>query len=173
VRSMVLDANQLQSDLKAGRKRLLSVIDGLSEEQFRRRPKTAGAAADDWSIAEIIAHLLSQERLRAGRIAVALEDDGAAIVPSPPEMHEQDARAGRSAPVPQLINELRASRLEVERLLERASKTEGGLDRGVEHPLRGRETIGYLIREKIIEHESEHIAQIESVKQTLAQAPSA
>jgi hypothetical protein len=169
----MVDANQLQSDLKAGRKRLLSVIDGLGEEQFRRRPKTAGATAGDWSIAEILAHLLSQENLRAGRIAVALEDDGAIIVPSPPEMHEQDARAGRSAPVSQLIDGLSASRLEVEGLLERASRTEGGLDRGVEHPVRGRETIGYLIREKIIAHESEHIAQIERVKQTLAQAPSA
>jgi hypothetical protein len=170
---MVLDANQLQSDLKAGRERLLSVIEGLSEEQLKRRPKTAGAPADHWSIAEILAHLLSQEKLRAGRIGIALEDDGAVIVPSRPEMHEQDARAGRSAPIPQLIHGLLASRREVERLLERASRTEGGLVRGVEHPLRGHETIGYLIREKIIEHEFEHIAQIERVKQTLAQAPSA
>jgi DinB superfamily len=170
---MASEAHQLQSDLKAGRERLLSVIDGLSEGQSKRRPKTAGATAEEWSVAEILAHLLSQENLRAGRIAVALEDDGAAIVLSPPEMHEQDARAGRSAPVPQLINGLRASRLEVERLLERASRTEGGLDRGVEHPLRGRETIGYLIREKITAHESEHVTQIERVKQTLAPAPSA
>jgi hypothetical protein len=170
---MATDAHQLHSDLKAGRERLLSVIAGLSEEQFRRRPKTAGAAADDWSIAEILAHLLSQEKLRAGRIAIALEDDGAVIAPSPPEMHEQDARAGRSIPVPQLIDGLLASRREVETLLERVSKTEGGLARGVEHTQRGRETIAYLIETKIIEHETEHTDQIERVRQTLTQAPTA
>jgi hypothetical protein len=169
---MTSGANLLQSDLKASRERLLSVIAGVSEEQSKRRPKTAGAPADGWSIAEILAHLLSQEKLRAGRIAIALEDDGAVIAPSPPEMHEQDARAGRSAPVSQLIHGLLASRREVEGLLERASGTEGSLDRGVVHPQRGRETIAYLIQGKIIEHEAEHTAQIGSIKQTLAQAPS-
>jgi uncharacterized damage-inducible protein DinB len=170
---MASDAHRLQSDLKAGRERLLSVIAGLSEEEFRRRPQTAAAAADDWSIAEILAHLLSQEKLRAGRIAIALEDDGALIASSPPEMHEQDARAGRSAPTSQLIDGLSASRQEVDRLLERASRTEGGLARGVEHPKRGRETIAYLLETKIIEHEAEHTAQIEGVRQNLVRAPSA
>jgi hypothetical protein len=170
---MASDAHQLQSDLKAGRERLLSVIAGLSEEQFRRRPQTEGAAADDWSIAEILAHLLSQEKLRAGRIAIALEDDGALIAPSPPEMHDRDARAGGSAPISQLIDGLSASRQEVERLLERASRMDGGLARGVEHPQRGRETIAYLLETKIIEHETEHTDQIEQIKRTLTRAPSA
>jgi hypothetical protein len=169
---MTSGANLLQSALKASRERLLSVIAGVSEEQIKRRRKTAGAPADGWSITEILAHLLSQEKLRAGRIAIALEDDGAFIAPSPPEMHEKDARTGRSAPILQLIHGLLASRREVEGLLERASGTEGGLDRGVVHPQRGRETIAYLIQAKIIEHEAEHTAQIERIKQTLAQAPS-
>jgi hypothetical protein len=164
--------DQIQGDLKAGRERLLRVIAGVSEEQFKRTPNTAGATAEGWSIAEILAHLLSQEKLRAGRIAIALEDDGAVIAPSPPEMHEQDARTGRSAPIPQLIHGLLASRREVEGLLERAAKAERGLDRGVVHPQRGHETIAYLIQGKIIEHEAEHTAQIERIKQTLAQAPS-
>jgi hypothetical protein len=172
VRTTASDARQLQTDLRAGRERLLRVIAGVSEEQYRRRPETP-ATADRWSIAEVLAHLLSQEKLRAGRIATALENDGAIIDPSPPEMHDKDARAGRSAPVPQLIHGLLASRREVEGLLERAAKAERGLDRGVVHPQRGRETIAYLIEAKIIEHEAEHTAQIERIKQTLAQAPSA
>jgi DinB superfamily len=158
-------ADQLQSDLRSGRQRLLSLIAGVSEEQFKWRPGTA----NDWSIPEILAHLLSQEKLRAGRIAIALEDDGAVIEPSLPEMHEQDARAGCSMPVPQLVHRLLASRREVETLLERAGSIEGGLDRGVQHPQRGRETIAYLIQKKIIEHEAEHADQIERVKQALAQ----
>jgi hypothetical protein len=165
--------DQIRSDLRADRERLLRVIAGVSEEQFRRRPNTAGATADGWSIAEVLAHLLSQEKLRTGRIAIALENDGAIIDPSPPEMHQKDARAGRSAPVPQLIDGLLASRRDVEGLLERAVKAERGLDRGVEQPLRGRETIAYVIQAKIIEHEAEHTDQIERNKQTLAQAPSA
>jgi DinB superfamily len=169
---MASGANLLQVDLKAGRERLLSVIAGLSEEQLKRRPETP-ATADDWSIAELLAHLLSQEKLRAGRIAIALEDDGAVIAPSPSEMHVQDARAGRSVPVPQLIDGLLASRREVEKLPERAARTEGGLDRGVEHPPRGRETVAYLIKAKIIEHEAEHTDQIERIQHALAQAPSA
>jgi len=157
----------LREELRAARSRLLDAIAGVGEEQFKRRPAAAGGEPG-WCIAEVLAHLLSREKLGTGRIALALERDGAIAEPSTPEQREQDARAGRGAPVPMLVHGLLAARRELERLLERAGAIDGGLARGVVHPHRGRESVAWLLREKIIAHEREHTAQIEAIKAALA-----
>ncbi len=114
----------------------------------------------------MLAHLLQQEKLRAERIEVALREDGAAITASDPEAHREGARVGRVAPVPQLIHGLLASRRQIEKLLEEAQTLSGGLERAVEHPVQGRQTVAWMLREKVIEHEQEHVAQIEALKAT-------
>ena len=164
----------LRRDLAASRERLLSAIAGVSEEQFKRRtppPSPLSLRGDvekaqepQWSIAEVLAHLLQQEKLRADRIAVALREDGAAITPSDPEAHREGARAGRVAPVPQLIHGLLASRRQIEKLLDQAEALPDGLERGVLHPVEGRQTVAWMLREKVIEHEQEHVAQIAALK---------
>ncbi|HEX5367818.1 MAG TPA: DinB family protein, partial [Dehalococcoidia bacterium] len=121
-----------------------------------------------WSIAEVLAHLLQQERLRAERIGVALREDGVGITPSDPEAYREGARAGRVAPVPQLIHGLLASRRQIERLLDEAEALQDGLERGVQHPLMGRQTVAWMLREKVIEHEREHVEQIEALKASQA-----
>lgn len=147
--------------LATGRARLLDAISGVTEEQFKRRPADGG-----WSIAETLAHLLATERLRAGRIRLAFEQDGAVIEPSDPEAHEAQARAGRIAPVPQLIHGLLASRREIETLLQDAIRA-GALDRAVVHPVHGRQTIEHMLTEQVIAHEAEHVASIEGLKAAL------
>ena len=117
-----------------------------------------------WSIAEVLAHLLQQERLRAERIATALRQDGVVVVPSGAEARREGARAGRVAPVPQLIHGLLASRRQIEKLLDEAEAVRSGLDRAVVHPVRGRETVASMLRKQVIEHEQEHVAQIEKLK---------
>ena len=163
------DAAALRRDLQAGRARLLAVVSGVSEQEFKRRPP-AGPTTDgpNWCIAEVLAHLLQQEKLRAARIATALDQDGAIITPSTDEEHYEAARAGRASPVPQLIHGLLASRREIEKLLERAESIEGGLDCAVEHPKFGRQTVEWILREKVIAHEEEHAQQIEAIKIALA-----
>jgi uncharacterized damage-inducible protein DinB len=167
---MTSEAESLRQSLAAVRARLLETISGVSEEQFKKRPAApADEAAPTWCIAEVLAHLLQQERLRASRIALALQQDGAKITPSPDEEHFEAARAGRGAPVPQLIHGLLASRREVERFLDEASRLEGGLQRTTLHPQLGPQTIAWILEAKIIDHEAEHIAQIEAIKAALAE----
>lgn len=161
----------LSSALTEGRERLLRAVAGVSEEQFKRRPPTEPDAAPEWSIAEVLAHLLYSERLRCKRIALALRDDGATIAAAPPDADAEATRAGRVAPVPQLIHGLLASRRELEHLLDQAGAVEGGVERAVVHSRRGRETIGWMLREQVIEHEAEHVAQIEALRPAVGAPP--
>ena len=164
------DVDDLRQSLAAVRARLLETISGVSEEQFKKRPAAPpDESAPNWCIAEVLAHLLQQERLRASRIALALQRDGIEITPSPDEAHYEAARAGRASPVPQLIHGLLASRREIERLLADASTLEGGLDRTTLHPRLGAQSIAWILRAKVIDHEAEHIAQIEAIKTALGQ----
>ena len=160
--------DDLRAALGAGRERLLQVISGVSEDQFKKRPPAPADGTPAWCIAEVLAHLLQQERLRAERIRLAIEQPETVITPSTDEVHYEAARAGRGSPVPQLIHGLLASRREVERLLDQAASLEAGLQRAVIHPRLGRQTIAWIVREKLIAHEAEHVAQIEAVKAALA-----
>jgi DinB superfamily len=168
------DIEKLRAAMSSGRARLLDVISGVSEEQFKKRPPApTDGAGPNWCIAEVLAHLLQQERLRASRIAMALRQDGAVIEPSSEEEHYEAARAGRASPVPQLIHGLLASRREVERLLDQASTVPGGLQRTTRHPQLGPQAIAWILRAKVIDHEAEHVAQIEAIKQALLTQTSA
>jgi len=168
------DAESLRRELQAGRERLFAVVSGVTEQEFKRRPPTEpGADGPVWCIAEVLAHLLQQEKLRVERIAAALEQDGATITPSNDEEHYEAARAGRASPVPQLIHGLLASRRAIEKLLEGATAIDGGLERSVIHPKLGRQTIAWMLREKVIAHEEEHAQQIEAIKIALSEVKTA
>jgi hypothetical protein len=169
------EVDDLRAALSSGRELLLQSISGVSEDLFKRRPPIVeGEDGPNWCIAEVLAHLLQQERLRAERIGLALEQDGVEITPSSEEVHYEAARAGRGLPVPQLIHGLLASRREIERLLDNAVAIEGGLDRATLHPHHGRQTVAWILREKVIAHEAEHVVQIEAIKAALAaQQPAA
>jgi len=156
---------ELKQGLEAARQRLLRALAGVTEEQFKRRPPVASGDEEPWSIAEVLSHLLASERLWCARIALALDKDGSAVTPSPPEAHAAGARAGRSVPVPQIIHGLLASRREADLLIDRAATMEGGLARAVWHSrLEARLTIEWMLQEKVIDHEQEHGAQIESLR---------
>jgi hypothetical protein len=157
----------LTAALASGRERLLRAISGVSEDQFKKRPPAATDGTPAWCLAEILGHLLQQERLRAERIRLAIEQPEVVITPSTDDVHLEAARAGRGSPVPQLIHGLLASRREVERLLDQAATLDGGLDRAVIHPRLGRQTIAWIVHEKLIAHEAEHVTQIEAVKAAL------
>jgi hypothetical protein len=163
------DVEELHEALTSVRARLFETIAGVSEEQFKKRPPAVGDDGPAWCIAEVLAHLLQQERLRASRIALALQQDGVSITPGTEEEHHEAARAGRASPVPQLIHGLLASRREVERLLDGAAALEGGLARTTTHPRLGAQNVAWILREKVIAHEAEHIAQIEAIKAALAE----
>lgn len=163
------EPEDLRRSLDAVRARLLETISGVSEEQFKKRPPTHDASdGPNWCIAEVLAHLLQQEKLRAERIRFALQQDGVVITPAGEEMHYEAARAGRAAPVPQLIHGLLASGREVKRLLDQAGSIERGLDRTTTHPRLGPQSVRWILKAKIVDHEAEHVAQIEAIKAALA-----
>jgi hypothetical protein len=117
----------------------------------------------------VLAHLLDFEKLYAGRIAQALRQPGSPLAPSDAAQHDAAARAGRVAPVPQLIHGLLASRRQLERLLDEAGRIEEGIGRFVVHAARGPLTIADMVRRYGIEHEAEHAAQIEALRAAMEQ----
>lgn len=154
------DAAALGRELSAQRARLFAAIAGVGEQDLKRRPAEGG-----WSIAEVLAHLLATERLWAGRIELALKDAGARVEPREPAQREEEARAGRLAPVPQLVHGLLATQRDLERLLKQAARQQA-LDRWLVHGARGRVTVAEMLRDAV-EHVREHAAQIEALRQGL------
>ena len=160
--------DELQQGLAASRGRLLSLIAGITEEQFKRRPGPISNDPEPWSIAEILAHLLWQELMWSGRLGLTLQEEHPEISPSPPELHREEAAKGRRAPVPQLIHGLLASRRAAEKSL--AAIEDASLDRKAWHPRLGENlTVEWMVR-KMIDHENEHCAQIEGLRQWLGVA---
>jgi hypothetical protein len=164
--------SDLRRDLAAGRERLLATIAGVSEEQFKRRPQ-ATAGEPNWSIAEILSHLLYSERLWATGLALALTQNAVKIQAGSLEAREEDARRGRMAPVPQLVHGLLASRRQIELLLDQAEALEDGLDRYVLHPGDGRYTVEWMVREKVIASEAAYVERIEALRDVMGIAASA
>lgn len=152
----------LSSRLAESRRLLLEAISGFDEEDFRGRPEP-----NQWSAAETLAHLLDWEELLNSRIALALEKDGADLIPTTDEEHDAKAGLGLRAPVPQLIHGLQASRRRNGKLL--GAMKPGDLDRCLMHPVRREMVPVAAMVEKLIVHEEEHAAHI-AVLHSLARA---
>ena len=75
-------------------------------------------------------------------------------------------RAGRIAPVPQIIHGLLAARRDLERLLEAVGLRDDGLYLTVLQPVRGVLRIEWMVR-KVIDHEKEHVGQIEALRSSV------
>jgi hypothetical protein len=154
----------LRQRLGESRERLLRVISGVTEQQFKQRPP---ATADDprpWCIAEVLAHLLLTEEAWTRCIEAALAEDGAEVLaPSAASLDDQ-ARARRMAPVPQLIHGLLAARRELERQIGRAA--EATAERSVRHSELGVLTVK-AIAGRCADDELAHAARIEALRLTV------
>jgi hypothetical protein len=155
----------LLAELRAGREQLLAVVAGVSEEQFKRRPSVeAAATAGDWSIAEVLAHLLACEQRQCDRLDALLRGEDAPDPGLSAEESAAEARQGRAVPVPQIIHGLLAARRRLERALG------AGDDTPAEPAGDLPSTAVDLVRADVIGHEAEHRQQIEAVKQALGAA---
>jgi hypothetical protein len=144
----------------------MRAVSGVSEQQFKRRPEPTAEDAEPWCIAELLAHILDFEQLWTGRIAQALAAPESDVTPSDEAQHEAARRAGRGAPVPQLIHGLLAAHRELDRLVDRAEAADG-LERAVLHPARGRLTVAWMLEAYGIEHLAEHTATIEEIREAV------
>ena len=159
-----------RSRLQQSRERLLAAISGITEEQFKRRPAASESDPRPWCIAEVLAHLLLTEREWSRCIALALSDDGVAVTSPAQTAVEEQTRASRMAPVPQLIHGLLAARRDLERRLDVASASDA-LDRTVQHAETGIMTLEAMA-DRCVANEAEHIAQIEALRVQVGARPS-
>ncbi len=163
----VASAAQLRRELTDSRESLLQAISGVSEQQFKRRPESTPEDNQPWCIAEVLTHLLLDEQVWTARIAIALASDGAEVLPTDREEQSANVRAGRLAPVPQIIHGLLAARRDLDKLLAQVEQRDGGLGLSVHQPERGVLTIDWMVR-KVIGHETEHVSHIEAIKESMA-----
>jgi hypothetical protein len=105
--------------------------------------------------------------LWATAIALAASNDGVKVQAGALEPREDDARRGRTAPVPQLVHGLLASRRQIDLLLDQAQALDGGLERYVLHPTDGRLTVAWIVRSKVIALEAECVARIEALRDAM------
>jgi uncharacterized damage-inducible protein DinB len=144
----------LQSELRDSRANLFTSIHGLTEEQFRFAP-----AADAWSIATHLAHLLRIERLFQERASRALAEDEPHMA-STRVANDDDPSLAQHLAVPQIIHGMQAARRELDALLERCD--DAALERAIVHERIGRMTIEQIAM-KMVQHEREHTTEIEVV----------
>lgn len=149
----------LKAELEDSRSQLFEAIKGFTEERFRARPES-----DAWSVSEILMHLLASEQRMRDRARQALGQP-VAVRPTPPEGERRaEAEMGRQAPVPQLVHGLLGSRRETVLLIE--SLRPEDLSRPASHPELGTVTVERMF-ERIAEHETEHIEQIDRIRRRL------
>jgi hypothetical protein len=158
-------ALELRRRLDAVQEKLNELLTGVTEEQFKRRPPATAEDPKPWCIAEVLAHNLTLEETWDERIAQALEDDNGLIRPSPPELHEDGARRGRLASVPQLIHGLLGARWRTLELLHQATGPDGSvLPCSLWHPRLEQQLDLTWMFEKVAGHCEEHISQIEALR---------
>jgi uncharacterized damage-inducible protein DinB len=149
----------LRTRLESSQKQLFQAIQGFTEEQFHTRPD-----GESWCASEVLMHLLASEQRMRDRVRLALGQSGGA----PPALSEAERRAeaeaGREAPVPQLVHGLLGARRETSMLIE--SLRPEDLSRPASHPDLGTISVERMLQ-RIVEHEQEHIEQIESIKRLL------
>ena len=146
------DFLELQSSAPA---KLAALLEGLSDEQLRRRP-----APDKWSIQEIAAHLADDELVGAYRIRMILSSPG-----TPIQAFDQDiwARTGRYDRIDvrsslEVFRVLREANLTLLRSLEPAEWEMAGV-----HAERGLETVRGIAM-YFAGHDINHLNQIESIR---------
>lgn len=150
--------------LETSRQALMDAISTLDEEGFKARPDTS-----QWSVAEVLAHLLAAERITTEQAQAALSQRRVAIAPTTEDGRQEQARLAQHAPVPQILHGLLAQRRDTLRLLEGLSS--GQLAMTLAHPNQSDETVGGLFQQTA-EHEAEHAAQVRVLRaQPAARTP--
>lgn len=145
-------ASQLSAQLQASRSTLMAAITGLDDSALRAR-----SAPGVWTAAELLAHLLSTERIFIERARKAVDAPGYIVTPVCDEVREEHLAMAKRMPVPQIIHGLLAQRRDALQFIE--SLTQSDLKRTLSHPLRGEQTALWQI-EHTIKHEVEHAQEI-------------
>lgn len=147
------------ASLKAGPRRIARAVARGRGSRLRRRPRPG-----EWTVIEILAHLLDGEVALGFRVRTLATEPGAAIVPWDQEQWTPGLRHRRADPRITLaaFAALRADTLALIRRLTPAQRRAAGL-----HPEYGRLRIDQLL-DHWAEHDLLHLEQIQSTLATLA-----
>jgi uncharacterized damage-inducible protein DinB len=149
------------ASLAAGPRRIARAVTRGRGRQLRRRP-----GSREWSVVEVLAHLLDGEVALGFRIRKLAAEPGAAIVPWDQEKWTPGLRHRRADPrtILAAFTTLRADTIALVRRLTPAQRRASG-----RHPEYGRLRIDQLLHHWA-EHDLIHLEQIRSTLQTLARA---
>jgi uncharacterized damage-inducible protein DinB len=158
-----MNATELTERLERSRAALMEAIAGMDEESFRRR-----TLSGEWCAAEALAHLLAHEQRILFLIRTALTEDNPEVQSRGEQAHVDGAKAAQRMLVPQIVHGLLAQRRETLQLL--ASLSPEQLARTLQHSRLGEMSVRALLR-KVVDHETEHAAQIASIRMEAAGTP--
>jgi hypothetical protein len=147
-------------DLRANYDDLARQLDGLSEEAASRQP-----AEKEWSIKEVLAHLLVCEEFAHTRL-VHMVHETDPYLPAFDDHELLEVRGYRSSLAREILSALLAFGHANLALL--AGLSDDQWQRTARHEERGRITIGYIADQMLAEHHREHLAQIQDLKEWLA-----
>lgn len=147
-------AEQLSHRLQSSRTALMDAITGMDDTSFRARTEPGV-----WTPAELLAHLLSTERIFIDRARRTVERDDYTVTPVADDIRSEHIGMAQRMPVPQLVHGLLAQRRDTASFV--ASLSDEDLARTLNHPVRGEQTASWQI-EHAIEHEMEHAAEIQA-----------
>ncbi len=145
-------AEELVARLEQSRRSLMDAIAGLTEEGFRARPQSG-----EWTAAEVLAHLVTMERILTDRARRVLTEDNPYVASISNDELQEQARSAQRMPVPQIVHGMLAQRRDVVSLLRPLSPQQ--LGRPYHHEGRGNLTLGWVFQ-RIAEHERDHAEQI-------------
>ena len=154
---------ELTQRLERSRVSLMQSIAGMDEETFRRR-----AGAGEWCAAEVLAHLLGHEQRFMWLANEALTRERPSVQSRGGGQQTEEAKAAQRMLVPQIVHGLLAQRRETLQLLAGLSPEQ--LARSLVHSRSGDVNVGWLFQ-RIIDHETEHAAQITAMRAETAGAP--
>src|SRR5579875_1198004 len=156
---MANDVSDLIDRLEASVRRLTWAMMDLDEDELTEAPEEG-----EWSPIEILAHVKACDDIMTGRIATILTH------PQPAPLANFDERAWAEiagyteAPVDQTLMALQRHRGEMVWQLRRLPAD--AWERAAQHETRGMLTLYDLVR-TFLEHEEEHIAQLEDLFEDL------
>ena len=156
--AVALAREESLEQLRRQRERLLAVIAPLSEDELTSQPLVG-----DWSVRDILAHILSWEEEAAKRLKFIAKGQPEKIKwVAPANVHEWNAKAREKKsdmPLAEVLTKLAARRQELSRLLEKLP--EEALADGA------RTALSVWFPNCTYKHEEEHAEQIEAWRREL------
>jgi len=151
--------NELVEELRNARQQLLREAEGLPVSLLRKQP-----SRNEWSIIEILAHLIDVDYYYLSQALTIRDDPGHMFVYFDDERWKAEHFRVLEEPIDQILRRLRESHDAVQRAVSQL--TEDELQTVGAHPTRGT----YTVRDALLRfptHDRNHAEQVRSVRQRL------